>query len=114
MRERLSKRILNYTIQPMTTILTTPQFDHWLSGLKDKMAVARIQARIDRAQEGNLGDCAPVGEGVSEMRIHHGPGYRVYFVRRGCEFVVLLAGGDKSSQARDIKAAQELAQELRG
>lgn len=64
----------------MWTILTTEAFDAWFSGLRDRMAARRIQARIDRAESGNFGDCAPVGEGVSEMRIHHGPGYRVYFV----------------------------------
>lgn len=69
--------------------------------------------RIDRAEEGNFGDCQPVGEGVSEMRIHHGPGYRVYLTRRGMEIVVLLAGGDKRTQARDIKTALKLARELK-
>jgi putative addiction module killer protein len=72
----------------------------------------RIQARIDRAEDGNFGDCAPVGEGVSEMRIHFGQGYRVYFVQRGLEVVILLAGGDKSTQSKDIKNALELAREL--
>ena len=73
----------------------------------------RIQARIDRIDDGNLGDCAPVGEGVSELRIHDGPGYRVYFMRRGLELVILLAGGDKSTQNRDIKTALALARQLR-
>ena len=72
----------------------------------------RIQARIDRAEDGHLGDCAPVGEGVSEMRIHYGPGYRVYFSQRGHELVILLAGGDKSSQTKDIKAALDMARQL--
>jgi putative addiction module killer protein len=72
----------------------------------------RIQARIDRAEDGNFGDSAPVGEGVSEMRIHFGPGYRVYFAQRGLEVVILLAGGDKSTQSKDIKKALELAREL--
>ena len=72
----------------------------------------RVQVRIDRAEDGNFGDCAPVGEGVSEMRIHYGPGYRVYFVQRGMEIVILLAGGNKSTQAKDIKAAQEMARQL--
>jgi len=93
-------------------ILTTEVFTDWFSGLRDLRAKVRIQARIDRAELGNFGDCAPVGEGVSEMRIHYGPGYRVYFVQRGFEVVILLAGGDKSSQAQDIKWALAMAREL--
>jgi putative addiction module killer protein len=96
----------------MRAVLTTEVFDTWFSGLNDARAKARIGARIRRAEEGNLGDCAPVGEGVSEMRIHYGPGYRVYFAQRGLELVILLAGGDKSTQSRDIKAALKLAQQL--
>ncbi len=96
----------------MKTILTTGVFDTWFSGLNDARAKARINARIRRAEEGNLGDCAPVGEGVSEMRIHYGPGYRVYFVQQGLEIVILLAGGDKSTQSKDIKSALELAKQL--
>jgi putative addiction module killer protein len=68
--------------------------------------------RIDRAEDGNFGDCKPVGEGVSEMRIHYGPGYRVYFVQRGIEIVILLAGGDKSTQSKDIKTALEIARQI--
>ena len=96
----------------MIEIQTTPAFDAWFANLKDKRAIARIQARIDRAEDGNFGDCEPVGEGVSEMRIHYGPGYRVYFARRGRAWVILLAGGDKSGQNKDIKAALKLAREL--
>lgn len=96
----------------MWTVLTTEAFDTWFSGLRDRMAARRIQARIDRAETGNFGDCGPVGEGVSEMRIHYGPGYRVYFVQRGLEVVVLLGGGDKSTQAKDIASALELAKRL--
>lgn len=96
----------------MKSILTTEIFDHWYAGLNDRQAVTRIQARIDRAEDGNFGDCAPVGEGVSEMRIHYGPGYRVYFVQRGMELVILLAGGDKSTQSKDINTALKLAREL--
>ena len=96
----------------MRTVLTTEVFDTWFSGLNDARAKARIAARIRRAEEDNLGDCAPVGEGVSEMRIHYGPGYRVYFLQRGLELVILLAGGDKATQAKDIKAALGLAQQV--
>lgn len=80
--------------------------------LRDARGKARIQARIDRVQLGNFGDCEPVGERVSEMRIHHGPGYCVYFAQRGQEVVILLAGGDKSSQTKDIKLALEMARSL--
>ncbi len=96
----------------MWTVLTTEAFDTWFSGLRDQRAARRVQARVDRAEAGNFGDCAPVGEGVSEMRIHQRPGYRVYFVQRGLEVVVLLGGGDKSSQAKDIASALELARRL--
>jgi putative addiction module killer protein len=90
----------------------TDDFLKWMNSLKDDQAAARITVRIQRAQSGNLGDVKPVGEGVSEMRISHGPGYRIYFTRRGKELIILLAGGDKSSQARDIRKAQRLAREL--
>jgi putative addiction module killer protein len=93
-------------------VLTTEAFDDWFAGLRDIRAKVRVQARIDRAGLGNFGDCEPIGEGVSEMRIHYGPGYRVYFVQRGFEVVILLAGGDKSSQAKDVKRALALARDL--
>lgn len=96
----------------MKTILTTDDFDAWFAKLRDRRSVMRIQARIDRAEAGNFGDCEPVGEGVSEMRIHYGPGYRVYFTQRGLEIVILLAGGDKSTQAKDIKTALDIARRL--
>ena len=96
----------------MSSIFTTPVFDRWLERLRDRRAAARIQARIDRAASGNLGDCKPVGEGVSEMRIDYGPGYRLYFVQRGGEVIILLVGGGKSTQARDIEVARELARQL--
>lgn len=99
-------------IYNMTSILTTDQFDKWYASLKDKIAIKRIQARIDRAEQGNFGDCSPVGEGVSEMRIHFGPGYRVYFVQKGLELVVLLGGGNKATQTNDIKEALTLAREI--
>ena len=95
----------------MRTILTTELFDAWLGGLRDMNGRARIQARIDRAGLGNFGNCAPVGEGVSEMKIDVGPGYRVYFVQRGLDVVILLAGGDKSTQVKDIAVAKELARD---
>lgn len=97
----------------MKLIYTTEVFDAWYQSLKDKQVARRIQARIDRAEEGNFGDHKSVSEGVSEMRINHGPGFRVYFTFRGIEIVILLAGGDKSSQAKDIEMAQKLARQLR-
>jgi len=102
------------TIDHVKTIYPTALFDAWFASLADRMAVRRIQTRIDRAEEGHFGDCKPVGERVSEMRIHHGPGYRVDFTERGNTIIVLLAGGDKASQDREIKRAQSLARELEG
>jgi putative addiction module killer protein len=87
-------------------------FDTWLAGLKDHVGKAQILLRLDRASRGNWGDCEPVGEGISEMRIHFGPGYRVYFTRRGAVIYLLLLGGDKSTQKRDIKHAIEMARTL--
>lgn len=92
--------------------LRSDEFDAWLTRLKDKVARARIALRIRSAEHGNFGDCEPVGEGVSEMRIHVGPGYRVYFKRHAEVVYLLLIGGDKSSQKRDIKRALEMAQTL--
>lgn len=96
----------------MVEIRQTEIFGKWLMGLRDIRARARIQARIDRLELGNAGDIKPVGEGVSEMRIDYGPGYRVYFIQRGSELVVLLAGGDKRSQSSDIRKAISLAREI--
>ena len=96
----------------MLEIRTTEVFDRWLAGLRDRAARARIQVRIDRLQLGNAGDAKPVGGGISEMRIHYGPGYRRYFVQQGQELVILLAGGDKSTQASDIQSAQKLSRNL--
>ena len=93
-------------------IRTTAVFDHWFDGLKDLHAKARITARLRRVELGNPGDCEPIGQGVSELRIHYGPGYRIYFCRKGSQIIVLLAGGDKSSQQRDIKKALELSRQL--
>ena len=90
----------------------TEVFARWLDGLCDSRARARVLARIERLVMGNPGDVRPVGEGVSEMRIDYGPGYRVYFTKRGRELVVLLAGGEKGTQARDVKAALRLARGL--
>jgi putative addiction module killer protein len=97
----------------MPAIFTTKTFDQWFEELTDTKGRFRIQARIDRAELGNLGDCEPVGGGVSEMRIHFGSGYRVYLTQRGTKLILLLAGGDKSSQGKDIKAALKLARELK-
>ena len=91
----------------------TREFENWLDRLRDRSARYRIQARIDRLAGGNFGDFKVVGGGVQELRIDHGPGYRLYFIRRGNEIVVLLCGGDKASQERDIERAKKIAGELR-
>lgn len=97
----------------MKSISQTETYAAWFAKLRDQRAKAKILARIRRVELGNFGDCEPVGEGVSELRIHYGPGYRVYFVQRGFELVILLAGGDKDSQAKDIEVAKQLARELK-
>lgn len=97
----------------MLTFLRTDEFNAWLSGLRDSKGRARIASRIVSAQLGNFGDCEPVGEGVSEMRVHFGPGYRVYFTRVGGTVYWLLVGGEKSSQKKDIKRALEMGREIR-
>lgn len=96
----------------MNTIVRSDAFDAWLGKLRDFRARARILIRLEAAERGNFGDCEPVGAGVSEMRIHCGPGYRVYYTRRGSTIYVMLLGGDKSTQQRDIKTAVEMAREL--
>ena len=96
----------------MIEIRKTDVFVQWLDGLRDSRGRARVLARIDRLAEGNPGDVAPVGEGVSEMRIDFGPGYRIYFKKRGKLLVILLAAGDKSTQTADIKLALCLAKNL--
>ena len=96
----------------MIGIRKTELFARWLDSLRDLQARARVQARIERLAGGNPGDVQPVGEGVSELRINYGPGYRVYFKRRGREMIVLLAGGEKGTQAKDIKAALRFARNL--
>jgi putative addiction module killer protein len=96
----------------MNTFLKSEEFDTWLISLKDHPGKAMIIKRIRNAEAGNFGDCEPVGEGVFEMRIHYGPGYRAYFTRRGTVVYFLLLGGDKSTQKRDIKRAQTMARTL--
>ncbi len=97
----------------MFTILRSTTFDRWLSRLRDRQAVNRIIARLLAAQDGHLGDVRAVGGGVSEMRIHHGPGYRIYFITQGTKLIVLLCAGDKDSQRRDIERAERMAKEWR-
>ncbi|MBT0651424.1 type II toxin-antitoxin system RelE/ParE family toxin [Geomobilimonas luticola] len=96
----------------MVEIRKTELFANWLDNMRDIQAKARVLVRIERLASGNAGDVKPVGEGISEMRINYGPGYRVYFIQRGSELIILLAGGDKRSQSRDIKTAIGLAQNL--
>ena len=94
----------------MIEIRQTATYAQWFADLRDRRARTRIDARIRRLSLGNLGDVKPVGEGVSELRINYGPGYRVYLVQRGQTLVILLAGGDKSTQDKDIALATTLAQ----
>ena len=96
----------------MIEIRKTEIYARWIDGLRDIRARARILARVERLATGNPGDVKAVGGGVSELRIHYGPGYRVYYTQRGREIIILLAGGDKSTQARDIKTALRLARSL--
>jgi putative addiction module killer protein len=102
-----------YNDTQVIEVRQTPAFARWLDGFRDRVAVARINVRIRRLSLGNPGDVRPVGQGVSELRIDSGPGYRIYFANRGPETVVLLCGGDKSTQDRDIARARELAKEDR-
>ena len=96
----------------MIEVVRTDLFADWLDGLRDRKARARILVRIERLAAGNPGDVKPVGSGVSEMRVDHGPGYRVYFVRKGDIVIVLLCGGTKSSQRKDIALAIDMAEGL--
>ena len=96
----------------MKQIEKTPQYQDWITGLADMQVQTRIQARIDRLQIGNAGDAAPVGEGVSELRLHFGAGWRVYYTERAGQIILLLASGNKSTQKRDIQLALELARNL--
>jgi putative addiction module killer protein len=95
----------------MFSLKQTETFRKWRRKLKDERARALIASRLDRLAYGHVGDVMPVGEGISELRIHYGPGYRVYFQRRGNTVIILLCGGDKSSQAKDVKAAKRLVDE---
>lgn len=93
----------------MVEVFSTDDFDRWLLKLKDRQGRLRILARIDRLAHGNPGDAKPVGQGVSELRLTHGPGYRIYYAQRGTRIVLLLCGGDKSTQSSDITEAHQLA-----
>ena len=96
----------------MYTVLASDEFGEWLAGLKDARGKARIAARIRSAELGNFGDTGSVGEGIFEMRIHFGPGYRIYYMRRGESVYLLLIGGDKSTQKRDIARAKAIARDV--
>jgi len=93
----------------MLTIIRLDSFTKWMCQLKDRRALGYIAARLDRLEDGHFGDSKALGEGVSELRIHHGAGYRIYFTRHADTVVVLLCGGDKGTQSRDIKRAKQLA-----
>ena len=97
----------------MVEIRRTDAYDRWFRRLRDRNAREVINVRIRRLREGRAGDARSVGEGVSELRVHYGPGYRIYFTRRGRRLVILLAGGDKDSQERDIRTARSLARGVR-
>ena len=97
----------------MVEIIESSTFKHWLSNLRDRTAVASIAARLRRVSLGHFGDAHSVGDGIYELRIHYGPGYRVYFLPEGTTVVILLCGGDKGSQRRDIVRAKQLAQDWR-
>jgi putative addiction module killer protein len=96
----------------MPSVYTTDRFDRWFGTLRDLSTKRRVQARIDRVEDGHFGDYKPIREKVFEMRIQHGPGYRLYFTLRGLEVVILLAGGDKSTQTADIEMAVREARKL--
>jgi putative addiction module killer protein len=96
----------------MIEIRQTEEFSSWFKKLKDKTARVKIAIRIRRISLGNFGDVKPVGEGISELRLNYGPGYRVYFVQRDLQLIILLAGGDKTTQSADIKKAKKIALEI--
>ncbi len=91
----------------MYTVKTLPEFENWLNGLKDRITRIRLSRRLDRAQQGNLGDVKPVGDRVFEMREYFGPGWRMYYTKRGDTLIVMLGGGDKSTQQADISRAKQ-------
>lgn len=97
----------------MVEVVKSATFDRWQRKLKDRQAAARVAIRIDRLAMGNPGDVKPVGHGVSELRINYGPGYRIYYLREGDRVILLLCGGDKSTQAADIQTAHQIAEEWR-
>jgi putative addiction module killer protein len=96
----------------MFDLKTTAEFDEWLASLKDRVGKAKIISRLQRLELGNAGDRSSVGDGISELRVHSGPGYRVYYKQTGKTIIVILCGGDKSTQDKDIKRAKEVAAEL--
>jgi putative addiction module killer protein len=111
---KIVRRVLYlFGYKTMIEFVFSPECFAWLEGIRDRRAKARIGARIASARGGNFGDCVPVGEGVSEMRIDVGAGYRLYFTRQDAVMYVLLIGGDKSSQKRDIKRALQMARALK-
>lgn len=101
---------VSYSLQ--MEVRTTPQFDAWLSNLTDSRGAAKIKSRLIQIEGGSFGDVKPCGQGVSESRIHYGPGYRIYFVQRGAVLVVVLGAGTKRTQSKDITAAQAIAKTL--
>lgn len=105
---------IEYSIVYVYTLIQSSEFNAWLEKLRDLRAKAKIIARLRSATYGNFGDCKPVGEGISEMRIHVGAGYRIYYVRTQLTVYFLLIGGDKSSQGRDIVRAKQMARKLKG
>ncbi len=106
-----TRRVVAYGLQ-MIEVRETGTFSDWLSGLRDARAKAEVARRVRRLALGNPGDVKPVGDGVSELRIHYGPGYRVYYVQRGSLLIILLCGGDKTGQANDIAKALKLVKEV--
>lgn len=113
MAGKLDKKVSNWIPTPLFTIHQSNHFAAWLKDLADQTARALVIKRIRSAQQGNFGDCGSVGGGVCELRIHHGPGYRVYFARNGAAMHVLPCGGDKKTQQRDIARAKRMAKDLK-